>query len=415
MTSPDAMEAAVDRVAEWLDDQIGLRPEPTLRGRLRRSIRDEVVEPDGDLDEYLHTLARGSKALQGLINRVTVQESGFFRHPDHFEVLAGHVLPDLSGPVAIWSAGCANGQEAYSLAMLLEENETSGSILATDVSTAALSRTAAARYTPREILGISPYRRSRHVTREGDAWRMNSSVRARVTTTRHNLTSELPGQVAGCQVVFCRNVLIYLSAAHATSFLDRLADLLAPGAYLFLGAAESLWHTTDRFHAVRMGDSFVFRRAEKVSLLPAGPAIRPWPASPIVPRWVGAPTVASHSRGSGGPVSTLSTSVQPLSSTGSQPAVLAAAGRKSLGEGDHAAAVVAFRKWAYLAPEDPLAPLHLGLALEAAGDAASAVRAFRTSRAIVERHGSGSAESELKGYAVEELLRLLDIKHGQRR
>ncbi len=169
MTSPDAVEAAVDRVAAWLDDQIGLRPEPTLRGRLRRSIRDEVVDPDGDLDEYLHTLGRGSNALQSLINRVTVQESGFFRHPDHFEVLAGNVLPDLSGPVTIWSAGCANGQEAYSLAMLLEENQTPGSVLATDVSTAALSRTAAARYTPREILGISSSRRSRHVTLDGDA------------------------------------------------------------------------------------------------------------------------------------------------------------------------------------------------------------------------------------------------------
>ncbi len=244
---------------------------------------------------------------------------------------------------------------------------------------------------------------------------MNSNVCARVTTTRHNLTTELPGQVAGCQVVFCRNVLIYLSAAHATSFLDRLADLLAPGAYLFLGAAESLWHTTDRFHAVRMGDSFVFRRAERTSLLPAGTAAQPWAAPPIVPRWVGAPTPAGQTRGSEGPVSTVSTSVQPLLTSDIQPAVLAAAGRDAIAEGDHAAAVVAFRKWAYLAPEDALAPLHLGLALEAAGDASSAVRAFRTSRAIVERHGSGSAESELKGYAVEELLRLLDIKHGRPR
>jgi chemotaxis methyl-accepting protein methylase len=415
MTTPDAVEAAVDRVAAWLDDQIGLRPEPTLRGRLRRSIRDEVVDPDGDLDEYLHTLVRGSSALQGLINRVTVQESAFFRHPDQFEVLAAHLLPELDAPVTIWSAGCANGQEAYSLAMLLEEHDIPGTILATDVSTSALTRTAAAWYTPREVLGISPHRRSRHLTRDGAGWRMNDSVRARVTASRHNLMTELPGRVGGCQVVFCRNVLIYISADHASSFLDRLADMLAPGAYLFLGAAESLWHTTDRFHAVRMGDSFVFRRAEKASLLPAGLPTQLRPEPPLVPRWAGAPPAVGHPRGSGGPVSTLLTSVKPLLTGGIQTAVLAAAGREALAEGDHAAAVVAFRKWAYLAPEDPLAPLHLGLALEAAGDAASAVRAFGVTRAIVERHGSWSAESALKGFAVEELLRLLDIKQGQRR
>lgn len=411
MTAPDAVEAAVDQVGAWLDDQIGLRPEPTLRGRLRRCIRDEVVDPDADLDAYLRTLVRGSDALQSLINRVTVQESGFFRHPDHFQVLARDVLPALSQPITMWSAGCANGQEAYSLAMLLEEDGLRGSILATDVSTAALSRTADARYASREILGLSPYRRSRHIIRDGDEWRMNPSVRARVTTTRHNLMSELPDHVSGCQVVFCRNVLIYFSAEHATLFLDRLADALAPGAYLFLGAAESLWHSTDRFQALRMGDSFVYRHAEKVSRLPARHAARPWQAAPVVAR--SAPTRST--RDSGAPVSTLLTSAQPLSSAGSQPAALAAEGRESLAEGDHAAAVVAFRKWAYLAPDDPLAPLHLGLALEAGGDAASAGRAFGVSRGILLRDGSGSAASALKGYAAEELLRLLDTKHGQRR
>ena len=141
MTGHDAIEAAIGQVGELLIGEIGLRPESSLRGRLRRSIRDEVSAHGGDLDGYVRSLSQDGERLQNLVNRVTVQESGFFRHPEHFDVLTEHVLPHVDQPVTIWSAGCANGQEAYSLAMLLEEQGIRGSIVATDLSTAALART----------------------------------------------------------------------------------------------------------------------------------------------------------------------------------------------------------------------------------------------------------------------------------
>jgi hypothetical protein len=72
--------------------------------------------------------------------------------------------------------------------------------------------------------------------------------------------------------------------------------------------------------------------------------------------------------------------------------------------------VVAFRKWVYLAPDDPLAALHLGLALEAGGHAAPARRAFGVARAVLHRIGPGRVEADLGGYAVDELLRLLESK-----
>jgi len=247
MIADDGIEAAVDRLSELLDLQIGLRPETTLRGRLRRCLRDEVSVRGGDLDAYLRALAGSDHLLQSLVNRVTVQESAFFRHPDHFEVLANDILPGLDPPVTIWSAGCANGQEAYSLAMVLEEQGVQGSVVATDLSTTALARTTAARYSSREIAALSASRIARHLTRDGDAWEVKRSLRSRVTTLRHNLITDLPGHVGVCQVVFCRNVLIYFSPEHAKAFLDRLAGALAPGAFLILGSAESLWQVTDRF------------------------------------------------------------------------------------------------------------------------------------------------------------------------
>ncbi|MDT5002491.1 MAG: chemotaxis protein methyltransferase CheR, partial [Mycobacterium sp.] len=128
MTDIRAMENITDRVAELLCQRVGLRADPTLRVRLRRAVRDEATVHEQDLDTYFDTLVSGGEALQGLLNRVTVQETAFFRHPQHFEVLVRDVLPTLPRPVTIWSAGCANGQEAFSLSMLLEEQGVDGRV-----------------------------------------------------------------------------------------------------------------------------------------------------------------------------------------------------------------------------------------------------------------------------------------------
>src|SRR5438552_592175 len=115
MTNSRVLETVVDQVAELLSRRIGLRPDPTLRGRLRRAVRDEATGQSCDIATYFDALTADRQVLQSLLNRVTIQETAFFRHPEHFHVLAEDVLPTLSGPVQIWSAGCANGQEAFSL------------------------------------------------------------------------------------------------------------------------------------------------------------------------------------------------------------------------------------------------------------------------------------------------------------
>src|SRR3954464_12116636 len=157
MPGEHAAAPGVEQVAELLHQRIGLRAEPSLRGRLRRCIRDDAAGRFPDSQAYVASL-READALQRLVDRVTVQETAFFRHPEQFDVLAREVLPVLPQPVTIWSAGCANGQEAYSLAMLLEELGIAGTIVASDISTAAVRRTEQARYTDRELSGLSAER-----------------------------------------------------------------------------------------------------------------------------------------------------------------------------------------------------------------------------------------------------------------
>jgi chemotaxis methyl-accepting protein methylase len=428
--SPDTdFERVVDQVADMLHERIGLRPDPSLRGRLRRAIR-EASEHGQEPSAYFATLVAGSPAAQRLLNRITVQETAFFRHPEHFEVLARDVLPALPQPVTIWSAACANGQEAYTLAMVLEELGIDGRVIATDLSTAALARTTAALYSGRELSGLSPERIARHMRQTDRGWVVAKAVRDRVSTMRFNLLDPLPPEVRSCEVVFCRNVLIYLSPVHAKAFLDRVADTLPRTTALFLGAAETIWQVSDRFKAVAVDDTFIHRQP---SIAPAAlqvvqrdarhdarhnarhdaqrdarhDARRDAPAEPSRRR---AKSVAARLVPHRSSSSRKAPAESPSQESSSPAALLAIAGQLAVAAGDYAAAVVAFRKCAYLAPHDAMAQLHLGLALEAAGDHRSAQRAYAVARAHLADAEQDSAAAGDSGYATTELLAMLDAK-----
>lgn len=425
MSPDDAAVTSIDRIDAFLRERIGLRCEGSLRGRLRRSVHDEAAARGEDLDAFVEAVCRGGERLDDLVNRLTVQESGFFRHPEHFDVLADSILPALDRPVRIWSAACGNGQEAYSLAMLLAEHGVAGSVVASDLSTEALARTTAAWYSLREINGISPPRRLRYLTEAGTGWQVTPQVQSRVTCLQHNLVDAVPSIVASCQVVLCRNVLIYLSARHARAFLDRLADALAPGAYLLVGAAESLWQLTERFQPVRLGGAFVYRRREvaadrrsPIGLAPVQPAPPPVPPAlqespvrtrPSVPRVDRVRRLAAADRQppAARPTSTLG-GTAPLD----EAAALEQTGKLALAGGDYARAVVIFRKCAYLAPDNPMGAFHLGLALEADGHPASARRAFAVARAALADSHAVVTDGDLEGFAREELVKLLEAKQA---
>jgi chemotaxis methyl-accepting protein methylase len=404
------MEPILERAVGLLRRDLGLRSDPAMLGRLRRCLRDHATAAHLEPEAYLETLTTDPVARQTLFDRVTVQETAFFRHPGQFEALA-HVLADMAGPVSIWSAGAANGQEPFSLAMVLEEQRIPGTVLATDVSNRALKRTLTARYLTRELTGLSAARRGRHLVETPGDWTIAPSVRARVTAQHHNLvTDPLPAQLSSCQIVFCRNVLIYFSPEHATAFLTRLASQLPAGAILFLGYAETIWQVTDLFEPVRIGDSFEYHRRRPPSSGPSAgrdtrrpPARVPSAPAPVTPIRVRVERPRPGAVGAPAPVTSPPSPAEELSRTGQT----AAAAR------DYPAAITAFRKCVYLAPDDPIGHLHLGLALEASGDHPAAGRAFAAARAALERAPSSGLEA-LGGYRMEELVRLLAERTGDR-
>jgi chemotaxis methyl-accepting protein methylase len=406
--SPDRHVAAAARV---LGRRVGMRLDPATQSRLTRCVQEAAAARKQDVQVYVASLEHDASALQDLLDRVTVQETSFFRDPGQFAALA-RLLPTLSGPVTVWSAGCSNGQEPYSIAMVLAESPVADwQVIATDVSTRALERTRRARYSEKELAGISPDRRARWFHRDGDRWAIESTLRDRVAISRHNLVGDTPPFDPGrCQVVFCRNVLIYFRQEDAVAFLERLAAWLPPDGYLFLGYSESLWQVTDVFKLVRFGDAFVYRPTtpgakDLPAPLPASvPKVERDAPPPPRPRSPARPTAAER-------VAAEREAREALPDV----VALLAEGEAAVAAGNHEDAVAAFRKAAYLEPDHPIPHLHLALALEAAGHEAAATRAYAAARAAVDRADAAAVEAALEGYRMEELVRLLDTKLGARR
>jgi chemotaxis protein methyltransferase CheR len=220
-------------------------------------------------------------------------------------------------------------------------------------------------------------------------------------------------------VVFCRNVLIYLSPEQTRLVLNRIADALPHAATLFVGAAETVWQVSDRFKATHVGDTFVYQR-RAVAAAPREQAPRR-DAPPILRAGAtrtGRKRSKDTARTRSGPAATgeSNSAVNPThgstadSQSNDQVAMLEKMAQDAVAMGDYDAAVVAFRKCAYLKPHDAVAQLHLGLALEASGDQSSAQRAFAAARRALVEAGPDASPAGLEGYAPSELLRLLESK-----
>ncbi len=407
-----ASATAVDVAASVLARRAGLRIEDSMRGRLTRCLADEATARRVGIDDYAHRLDSDAAALQSLLNGLTVQETAFFRDPAHFAALADVVLPTLDRPLTIWSAGCANGQEPYSLVMLLDTlGDHVSTVVASDISTLALERARAARYSRREVAGLSPEYRERYLTRTGrDEFEVVPAVRDRVEFVHHNLADDVPPFApATCPIVFCRNVLIYFTPADTVRVLNRLADWMTPDGMLFLGYSESLWQITDRFQLERLGTAFAYRRRQPGAHPSAPRRQRVDAARPKATRRA-KPLRAAQQRASADAEGSVTKGSVAEGSVDVTVEELLDQGESASRVGDLAAAITSFRKCVYLDPDRVIAHFHLGLALEATNDVPAAQRAFASALAALDRGGRSAAEDSLEGYDLDELARVLGAR-----
>ena len=207
------------------------------------------------LAELVHPQEELARAVT---EAITTQDTSFFRDPAVFMHFEKEMLPALTQARAdrkrlrIWSAVCATGQEAYSLAMLLDDSRPVASgwnidLIATDLSSQAIARAKEAVYSQYEIQrGLSTTERSRHFSRDADGWRATERLRRMVTFRTFNLLDHF-GWLGEVDVIFCRNVLMYLAPEEKVGVLHKLSQTLAADGRLVLGATEGIANSGSSF------------------------------------------------------------------------------------------------------------------------------------------------------------------------
>jgi chemotaxis protein methyltransferase CheR len=212
--------------------------------------------------------------LGALAGELTVGETYFFRNIDQFHAFAQVVLPERMRiqtafkRLRFLSAGCASGEEAYSLAILVREAVVDPSwkvsIRAVDVNPVVLRRAARARFTTWALRETRPELERTWFRHEGRELVLDEAVRTAVEFEERNLTADDPQlrQPGAYDALFCRNVLMYFTPEHAQSVVTRITRSLAPGGYLFLGHAETLRGLSEQFHLCHTHGTFYYQRKD---------------------------------------------------------------------------------------------------------------------------------------------------------
>ena len=275
---------------DWVAQHCGLYFAPDSRFVLERRLARRARSLDlGSLSAYYYHL-RSQTGDEGeianLIDELTTNETFFLRERSQLDTLIGEILPEWierrrrhGGPVSIWSAGCASGEEPYSIVMLAREAGFEPGrdfrVYASDISRRVLQiarrgvyRASAFRETE------EPLRRKYFVEKDG-GWRISDDVKRHVVFTRANLLDPSRAWVLGAMdVILCRNVIMYFETATRRKVVATFAERLQPGGYLLLGHAESLIQLSSAFELRHLRGDMVYRKP-----LPGAELPDPWHAA----------------------------------------------------------------------------------------------------------------------------------------
>ncbi len=242
----DAEERAIDSLVERAAEWSGYQPESVAREAVRRALAREVAGGSSIADVMRRVAASDPNTLRTLRAAIGVRETFLFRNPEQFDLLAACV-PGLvgSGVVRAWSAGCATGEEAWSIAATLVACAPGNvgarvAVLGTDIHEPSLEVARNGRYRAGSIRASAPLLFPVvQPTPVGDkaagGYDVIEPLRSLATFVAHDLLDPEPGQF---EIIFCRNVLIYFTRPAARAVLERLTRALAPGGLLVFGTMD---------------------------------------------------------------------------------------------------------------------------------------------------------------------------------
>lgn len=249
-------------LAAMLRDTAGIVLNDTKRelvlGRLSRRLRALGLRDFAAYRAFLDG-PDGEDERGEMINALTTNLTSFFRESHHFTFLAETVLPELMRDaqqrrIRIWSAACSSGEEPYSIAMVLHKAMRAKAgwdarILATDIDSNMVATAREGVYRASQASDIPSAYAQMRVRQADDTLRMPDELKALITFNQLNLLNDWPMR-GPFDVIFCRNVVIYFDKDTQRVLFDRMAEILKPRGYLFIGHSETLFRVTERFESL---------------------------------------------------------------------------------------------------------------------------------------------------------------------
>jgi chemotaxis protein methyltransferase CheR len=411
-----------------------------LAGRLAHRLAIAGIQ---DCASYFHLLRdslRGPSELDALIAEITIGETYFFRHQEHFDALRDQVLPDIisrnrsSRSLRIWCAGCADGPEPYSLSILLKRelaHQLSGwavTILGTDINRHNLARAREAKFEEWALRSTPDQIRQSCFTKEGRRWSLAPKYKAGVSFQYHNLVEHsfpsLVNNLCAFDLIVCRNVMIYFASDLMRRIVAQFHESLVPGAWLLVGPSEPNMTSFTSFRIVNAHGLTLYLKPDKQEPAAAENAvtIAPPPSLPSPPVLCASrltlddtPAVKSVSltlddaRGHAdrGAWEEAAKCCEELLAKGHmnsgvhfyQGLVLEQMGR-------HAQAERSLRRAIYLDRHYVLAHYYLGLFLQARGDPDQAARSFENALALLRSRSDAETFADADGITAAELRKL---------
>lgn len=402
----DLNDDLYQRFRDLLLKRAGLHYPERRRGDLAHGLAQVANTCDlENLEALYRGMDEGGTIWDMAIIQLTIGETYFFRNGAQFSALRQRILPDLMerrGPVRslrLWSAGCATGEEPYSLAMTLAEilpaqPEWQVSILATDINPHFLQRAREALYGSWSFRETPETTRAHCFTPEGTRWRLKPELRRQVIFARLNLAEACyPAVVNGTvalDLIVCRNVTIYFDEATTRQVVQRFYAALAPGGWLIVGHAEPHADIYGAFETHNVPGSVLYRKPLSapafVTVSPNKPAVAlPSPLLPPMqlptPRVAPLPLPSAVQRGAS--LASTTTHPAPVELKASPPAParpdLFAPGREAANRGDWRAARASVEAALSMDPLQAAGHYLLGQILEHLGELDAALKAYRRS------------------------------------
>lgn len=263
------------RIYIFLKNKYGIdmsRKKEIVKGRLDNYVSNMGFQSYMDYMNSVESDVTG-KLESELVDMLTTNHTFFMREEEHFDYLKNVVLPywkkklELKKDICIWCGASSTGEEPYVLAMVvsdffgLEQKSWDTTILATDVSTAALSTAVAGMYTTEQVSKIPDTWKRRYMKNKmgTDIYEMSEDIKRQVLFRQFNLMSPFPFRKK-MHIIFLRNVMIYFNAEDKTNLLKKVYDLLEPGGYLFIGKTETIERDKVPFELIHPS---IFRKPER--------------------------------------------------------------------------------------------------------------------------------------------------------